>query len=131
VYSNDIAPQSSVHYQYDALSRINWECMGDFDYVVTSPPFEVLDLAIPLLLEHTRFAAFVHVPGDYPANSRYRTQVLTALSYSLRVVYGLPMVPGRPIRPCIWLCIFKTRTAERALWLDSDGFRPPPSPSCD
>jgi len=48
VFSNDIAPQCPVHYRYDAINRFNWTCMGHFDYVVSSPPFEVLDLAVPI-----------------------------------------------------------------------------------
>ena len=80
------------------------------DAVVMSPFFTVLDLALPLAVQHAQRVVCCHVPGHYVTNApRARMDWLTQLQAEerLMLIVGLPRGPTG--RRCMWLIIFRTK----------------------
>jgi hypothetical protein len=118
VVSSDVDVSAPADHHGDALDPRYYELLqqvhGHFDIIITSPWFRMLDLAIPIMLQHVRHALFVHVPGHYLGNMPPQRQAWFARRAPLiRVLRGLPVGPLG--RRCEWLCIFTSRRALRAI----------------
>lgn len=81
---------------------------GSIDAIVTSPRFDYLDLALPVLVETARLAVLCHVPTSYLFNPPDGRQVwLNKLAEEGRlhvIVINCTSMTGWR---CAWMCIFK------------------------
>ena len=92
VKQNDLNPIWQAELQEDAAqpSFYRKHCV---DAVITSPPFALLDLVVPLLAAAVRVVACVHVPGLWVTSAPAARQAwLTSLAAAgrLHLVVGLP-----------------------------------------
>ena len=104
VRSNDINPLWGHCSQADALQPGSY--MPVSQVIVTSPPFDLLDLAAPLAAAQAGMAACVHVPGHWISNPRpARQQWLQQLAVQnrLHIIMGLPRGPSN--RRCAWVIV--------------------------
>lgn len=118
--SNDINMDFSASYHMDATLNSSWDRTPTMDVVCSSPPFELLDIILPLCIQHATVATALHVPGDFISNGpQYRRQLWQELEEQGRTVTieGLPRVNGRPMRRCIWIIIFTSKQWKTALWM--------------
>ena len=120
VRSNDINPHMpGVHTCIDALqpaSYATWQRAG-LDCVIRSPFFSMMDMALPLAVQHSRQAVCMHVAASYYTDATdQRLAYLGALKAAGRlfVIFHLPRGPIG--RRCGWLVIFASSgLAKRAL----------------
>lgn len=81
---------------------------GCIDAVVTSPRFEYLDLALPVLVETARLAVLCHVPTSYLFNPNDgRQRWLATLAEEGRMHVIIINCRANTNWRCAWLCIFK------------------------
>ena len=79
-------------------------------YIVTSPWFKMLVLAVPIAAASCTVAAFIHVPGHYLTNAPpARLKFFRDLNKQRRmaIILGLPRGPVGS--RCIWLCLFTSK----------------------
>ena len=104
VRENDVNPAWGHPTTADALQPHSYQL--PYDVIVTSPPFEVLDIAVPLLATKAAVAACIHVPGHWISNPRVARQLwLQKLAQQGRVhiVMGIPRGAGNT--RCAWVII--------------------------
>ena len=113
VVSNDLNPAHGARYCLDACQPRSWETLsmhlGVNGAVVTSPWFDVLDLALPVMM-HKAAIVCMHVPYGYvPAGGIARQAFLAQLAREgrLMLIMGLERQGG--LRNCAWLCVFASR----------------------
>jgi hypothetical protein len=107
VRQNDMNPFWGAATAADALQPGSY--LLPYQILVTSPPFEVLDLAVPLLAAKAGVAACVHVPGHWLSNPRAaRQQWLQQMAAAgrLHIIMGLERGPSH--RRCAWVVIFSS-----------------------
>jgi len=115
VYTNDWHPGVQADTHSDALQP-GFYAGKQVSVVVTSPPFELLDLAAPLLAIASSVVACVHVPGHWLASPPVWRQVwMQSLIQQGRVslLMGLPRGPMG--RKCAWLLVFGSSCIRHAL----------------
>jgi hypothetical protein len=106
----DVAVEADDH--GDALDRtyMNSLCRkyGFIDAIVTSPRFDYLDLALPVLVETARLAVLCHVPTSYLFNPPDGRQVwLNRLAQEGRLHVIVINCTSKMGWRCAWMCIFK------------------------
>jgi hypothetical protein len=105
VTQNDIDPFWRHATRADALQPLFYNYQPP-QVVVTSPPFELLDIALPLLAEKAKLLACVHVPGHWLTNARVPRQHWIAQLQAqgrLLVLLGLPRGPTH--QRCLWVVV--------------------------
>ena len=120
VTQNDLNPFWEQPTMADALQPGNY--MLSPQVIVTSPPFEVLDLAVPILAAKAAVVACVHVPGHWLSNpraARQRWLQQLAVQQRLHTIMGLERGPSH--RRCAWILIFSS-AARRAQLLKQGDF---------
>jgi hypothetical protein len=83
---------------------------------ITSPPFDLLDIAAPLLTEFAHVVSCIHVPGHWISNPRVARQLwLSQLAAQdrLHIIMGLPRGPSN--RKCAWVLIFSSAQMKKQL----------------
>jgi hypothetical protein len=116
---NDLHPAFDATYHLDATLPSSWEVMPRPDAIVSSPPYELLDILFPEFIWRARVVAMLHVPGDYISNGPQHRRMLWAhleREGLTATIEGLPRVAGRPMRRCAWLIIFKSAQLKERLW---------------
>jgi len=106
VQQNDLNPYWEQPTAADALQPQHYQ-FGP-QAIVTSPPFELLDLAVPLAAAQAGAVACLHVPGHWVSNPRVaRQQWLQQLAAEgrLHIILGLPRGPSH--RRCAWVVVFR------------------------
>lgn len=104
VRENDVNPAWGHTTAADALQPYSYQLQ--YDIIVTSPPFEVLDIAVPLLATKASVAACVHVPGHWVSNPRVARQLwLQKLAQQgrMHIIMGIPRGAGST--RCAWIVI--------------------------
>lgn len=117
--SNDIHVGYPTTHHLDATLPSCWERLPQPDLIVSSPPFELLDIMLPEFVARARIATILHVPGDYLSNGpQHRRQLWRYLEGQrcTAMVEGLPRVHGRPMRRCAWLFVFSSPEWKDLLW---------------
>jgi hypothetical protein len=92
----------------DALQPYSYDWASS-QVIVTSPPFDVLDIAAPLIALKAGAVACIHVPGHWlssPRVARQRWLQQLAADGRLHVIMGLPR--GMAGRKCAWVLVFRT-----------------------
>jgi hypothetical protein len=92
----------------DALQPYSYDWASS-QVIVTSPPFDVLDIAAPLIAVKAGAVACIHVPGHWlssPRVARQRWLQQLAADGRLHVIMGLPR--GAAGRKCAWVLVFRT-----------------------
>jgi hypothetical protein len=120
VTQNDLNPFWEQPTMADALQPGNY--MLSPQVIVTSPPFEVLDLAVPILAAKATVVACVHVPGHWLSNpraARQRWLQQLAVQQRLHIIMGLERGPSH--RRCAWILVFSS-AAKRAQLLKQGDF---------
>jgi hypothetical protein len=114
VVTNDINENHGCNYHMNALQPKMYMDISPNktlpSYIVTSPWFKMLDLAVPIAAASCRVAAFIHVPGHYLTNAppaRLRFFKELNLQRRMALMIGLPRGPVGS--RCFWLCIFTSR----------------------
>ena len=85
VRDNDLNPFWGTVTSADALQPGSY--LLPYQIIVTSPPFEFLDLAVPLLAAKASVAACVHVPGHWLSNPRTARQQSGSHAWQLKAGY--------------------------------------------
>ena len=118
VSQNDICSFWGHTHQVDALQPYAYAYQAS-QVLVSSPPFELLDLAVPLLVAAAGVVACVHVPGHWLTNARVpRQHWLQELARQgrMHVVFGLPRGPAG--RRCAWVLIFRSAGLKQQLLVE-------------
>jgi len=114
----DVDPMraENVDFVMDALTvKLKPHC---YQFVIFSPPFLLSDIFLTWALEQPVDLWCFHLAGDYWTNGpEYRVRALKTKMDTGLVLFisGLPVVPGRGLRRCMWIVIFanarvRTRT---------------------
>ena len=114
VLNNDLNPYWGTPTTADGLQPGNY--LLPYQIIVTSPPFGLLDLAVPLLASKVAVAACVHVPGHWLSNPRAaRQQWLSRMAAArrLHIIMGLERGPSH--KRCAWLVIFANPSLQQEL----------------
>jgi hypothetical protein len=115
VRQNDYDPFWQHPTRVDALQPANYGSIV-YQAIITSPPFEVLDVAVPLVASKAAVVACVHVPGHWlscPTAPRQRWLEALAAADRLHILLGLPR--GAAGRTCAWTLIFASPTFKQQL----------------
>jgi hypothetical protein len=107
VLQNDINPRYGHALAADALQPFHYQVPTQV--LISSPPFDLLDIAAPLLAEFAHVVACIHVPGHWISNPRVaRQHWLSQLAAQdrLHVIMGLPRGPSH--RKCAWVLVFSS-----------------------
>jgi hypothetical protein len=108
VVDNDVNPVFGCSTAVDALQPYTYDWLAP-QVIVSSPPFELLDIAAPLMVAKAGVVACIHVPGHWLSNPRAARQVwLQQLADQgrLHIIMGLPRaVVGRR---CAWVLVFSS-----------------------
>jgi len=123
VVQNDIDASWGHANASDALQPGNYA--QDLQVIVTSPPFDLLDLAAPIAANAVGVVACIHVPGHWLSNPRVARQKWLqdlAASNRVHVVMGLPR--GAMHKRCAWLLIFSSSCKRRQLLRCTDAAVP-------
>ena len=112
---NDVNPAFRCSTAVDALQPYTYDWLAP-QVIVSSPPFELLDLAAPLLVAKAGVVACIHVPGHWLSNPRAARQAwLQQLADQgrLHIIMGLPRaVVGRR---CAWVLVFGSSTLRQQM----------------
>ena len=109
MFLNDIDPETTANDHKDALQPKNWVRWKRYfkqDFVITSPYFGALDIAVPVMAQYTK-VLLVHVPGTWIFSATpQRRAWLTSLTDDgrLRVIMNLPRGNAGAWRSC-WMII--------------------------
>ena len=115
VLQNDLNPYWQHPSAVDALQPYNYDWVSS-QVIVTSPPFEVLDVAAPLIALKAGAVACIHVPGHWlssPSGARQTWLQQLAAEGRLHVIMGLPR--GLAGRKCAWVLVFGTACIKHQL----------------
>ena len=110
--------------QFDSLqvkTYQQWARDYKFDFCATSPPFDMLDIILPLL-ERTFPISFVHVPSWYVGDANnHRHAYLSALTKLHKFqVLNITYVRNKTLgRYCCWLVIGDAVTMQKAMGIPS------------
>lgn len=116
IITNDICESHGNNdFHENALSHEFYENFGcNFDVIITSPWFSILDLAIPTLIKYVNYFIAVHVPAYYLTNAHdHRMKYFRKLNRQglIHIVGNLPhAIIGWK---CIWILIFKNKYLAR------------------
>jgi hypothetical protein len=123
VTNNDLNPFWGAATAADALQPSCY--LLPFQIIVTSPPFDLLDIAVPLLAAKAAVAACVHVPGHWLANPRAaRQQWLSFMAAADRVHVIMGLERGPSHKRCAWLLIFSSASMKHTLMQQGKPFLP-------
>ena len=118
--NNDINTSYNTHLHFDCMAAEDWSVAPEaVDMFICSPPFQLVDLLLPLLVQKARICVALHVPADYISNGpAYRRKYWSYLQHEGRVaeIRGLCRVKDRPTRRCAWINIFASAELKEALW---------------
>ena len=111
--TNDLNPRHGGQYSMDACQPSSWRVLGAHlgakGAVVTSPWFNVLDLALPLMVEQAPVVC-VHVPYSYvPSGGIARQAYLAQLACEGRLLLVMGLERQGNLRNCAWLCVFRNK----------------------
>lgn len=105
VVANDIRSECGTTH-CDAASPPYYAALGDtVDAIVTSPPFELLDLVLHQIVRAARKVACVHAPIGYMEGTDARWRFFKRLHRESRLYVSAAMCNARQ-RYCVWLVIF-------------------------
>ena len=80
------------------------------NYIVTSPWFKMLDLAVLIAAASCTVTALIHVPGHYLTNAPpARLKFFKELNNQRRMALMMGLPRGPVGSRCFWLCIFTSR----------------------
>jgi hypothetical protein len=117
IYNNDVNSELPVELSFDCVSA---QGPAHIDVIVTSLPFEIIDVIAPELVQRASILTALHVPGDWITNGpKYRRLWHSWLSLEegrVCEIRGLERVKGRPTRRCSWVIIFATKELKEYLW---------------
>jgi len=92
-----------------------------YKVVTGSIQFNLSDVHAPLMVEAGKEFVCIHCAGDYlinmPPYYRKAWWEKTKAKYFVEIIDNLPLVKGRPVRRCQFLCIFKTKEAYNTYWM--------------
>jgi len=97
---------------------------GNIDMLLFSPPFLMTDTYCVWAVAQPVHLVIMLVAGDYFTNApSYRSEFLRPFEQDERLMFinGLPLVPGRKMRRCIFMVLFLTRGSKRA-FMRADGY---------
>lgn len=116
VLQNDLDPKwVGADLQADALQPAFYAA-HPAQVVVTSPPFDVLDIAAPLAAAAAAAVACLHVPGHYISSAtRPRQQWLHELQRQGRLHILMGLDRGPMGRKCAWLLVFATADIKKQM----------------
>lgn len=116
VRQNDLDPGwLNVHSHADALQPVFYQS-NPCQVIVTSPPFGILDVAVPLLALAASAVACIHVPGHYISSAtKPRQQWLQHLCKQDRLHVILGLERGPIGRKCAFLLVFATAAIKKQL----------------
>ena len=112
IEGNDINPHLKDVTSFDALRPVVYQTIwrDKYDFSITSPPFDMLDIIVPMLVATFEFS-LIHLPATYVTdgcNQRHRWLAVLAQQKRLKalnVTYARNDVLGRY---CIWMAFAKT-----------------------
>jgi hypothetical protein len=114
VTQNDLNPKWSCATAADALQPCYYHLPQQV--IVCSPPFDVLDIAVPLAAMYAGVAACIHVPGHWVTNPRVPRQLWLQHLYEQGRVHTIMGLPRGPMhKRCVWLVIFRSAVKKQAL----------------
>ena len=115
VQQNDI----SLYWQHstamDALQPSFYDSVAP-QVIVSSPRFDLLDLATPLLAAKAGAVACIHVPGHWVSSPRVAMQQWLqqlAAEGRLHIIMGLPRGPAG--RKCAWVLVFAAASVKQQI----------------
>lgn len=118
--NNDINTEYDTHLHFDCMTEEDWiVAPQDVDVFICSPPFQLIDILLPLLVQRARICVALHVPADYISNGpAYRRMYWSYLQHEGRIaeIRGLCRVKDRPTRRCAWILVFASQELKEALW---------------
>ena len=117
--TNDIDPITTADFHLDAVNAGNWREFPLADCIVSSPPWELLDIVVPLCAQQAAWFSAIHTQGDFISSAPiYRQKWLQKLAAEgrLSTVQGLARPKTRNLRSGIWLIIFRDRHAKQLFW---------------
>lgn len=113
---NDIQKKYKCEFSFDVFDPSKWpKQFKRVDAFISSPPFELLDIALVDLYNRCSKFVAIHCAGDFASNATpYRTAFFTKLQKQRKaaLVYGLPNVNGRR---CCWVIACKQPSYMRKL----------------
>ena len=118
VRQNDVNPCWGCPTATDALQPYSYQL--PYDMIITAPPSEVLDIAVPLLAAKANTAACVHVPGHWlskPRAARQRWLQQLASQDRLHIITGMKRGAGH--RHCAWVIIAPSPLTLRSILKDN------------
>ena len=120
VHTRDI---SRSHRGLDAYGDSLLLCIPPnmYDMLLFSPPFLLTDLFIVWAVAQPVEVIVLHVAGDYWTNAPpYRRAFLAPFEHDERLMFinGLPLVPGRKMRRCIFIVLFLNGGSKRKFLKD-------------
>jgi hypothetical protein len=120
VTQNDLNPLWSCATAADALQPGYY--LIPHQVIITSPPFDVLDIAVPLAAMYAGVAACIHVPGHWVTNPRVPRQLWLQHLYDQGRVHTIMGLPRGPMhKRCVWLVIFRSAVKRQALLCNPGG----------
>lgn len=106
--NNDLKPSLNPDFSFDAFNPAHWvKELKKVDAFVTSPPFELLDVALADLYGRCSKFIALHTSGDFVSNANpYRAAFFAKMQQEGKaaLIYGLPNINGRR---CAWVVVFK------------------------
>ena len=125
IHNNDLDTTLRADSHKDSLQPGNWLhwMRGKMDFVITSPLFVTLDVAVPIMAMFCK-VLFVHVPGTWVFSATDRRKAwLNKLKSEgrLQVIMNLPRGNSGAWRGC-WLIIVADRQQRERLMHNQDDF---------
>jgi hypothetical protein len=117
--TNDADTQVAADFNLDAVSASNWTCFPLADFIICSPPWELLDVVLPVCAEQAMWFSAIHTQGDFISSAPVCRQTylrMLAEQGRLCTIQGLPRAKSRNLRNGIWLLIFKDTYAKNMFW---------------
>ena len=122
VVQNDISSYWQHPTAVDALQPYTYDWVVP-QVIVSSPPFDALDIAAPLMAVKAGAVACIHVPGHWlssPRVARQRWLQQLAMEGRLHIIMGLPR--GAAGRKCAWVLVFAARSIREQLLVHSASY---------
>ena len=112
--TNDINATFQADFHSDALQPGFYKFLAGVKGVVsfiTSPPFGVLDLAVPLLERFATHVAAIHVPSHYIFDAHPRRAAYLSRLQDVGRLFLLAGLERGPIdRRCLWMLVFPEKS---------------------